>query len=76
MKVSSPIGELPFTPKKLRLRGKAIEMEGVMGAWPARVQVTLADVPSLLRVLLVPILVTVVLVAVVVVVVVAIAVQS
>lgn len=49
MRVSSPIGELPFEPTALRVRGGRVEVEGVMGAWPAHVVIELADLPSLLR---------------------------
>ncbi|HEY6278242.1 MAG TPA: hypothetical protein VIX86_18140 [Streptosporangiaceae bacterium] len=49
MKVSSPVGELPFEPTALRLCGGRVEIEGVMGAWPARVVIEPADLPSLLR---------------------------
>ena len=71
MKVSSPIGELPFTPRRLRYRNKAIELEGVMGAWPAQVQITFSDIPSLLKLIIVPAVIAVVAIAIVVVVVVA-----
>ena len=50
MKVSSPIGELPFEPTALRVRGGRVEVEGLMGAWPAHVVIEPADLPSLLRV--------------------------
>jgi hypothetical protein len=49
MKVSSPIGELPFEPTALRMRGGRVEVHGVMGAWPAHVVIEPADLPSLLR---------------------------
>ena len=49
MRVSSPIGDLPFEPRKLQLRHGRIEMEGVMGAWPAQVQIGPEDVPAILR---------------------------
>ncbi len=49
MKVSSPIGELPFEPTALRMRRGCIEVQGVMGAWPAHVVIEPADLPSLLR---------------------------
>jgi hypothetical protein len=49
MKVSSPIGELPFEPTALRMRGGRVEVQGVMGAWPAHVVIEPADLPSLLR---------------------------
>ncbi|MEV6010126.1 hypothetical protein AB0M29_25340 [Streptomyces sp. NPDC051976] len=50
MKVSSPIGELPFEPTRLRYSRTGIEMEGVMGAWPARVHIHRRDIPLLLKV--------------------------
>jgi hypothetical protein len=49
MKVSSPIGELPFEPTGLRMRGGRVEVEGLMGAWPAHVVIEPADLPSLFR---------------------------
>jgi hypothetical protein len=49
MKVSSPIGELPFEPTVLRVRAGHVEVEGLMGAWPAHVVIEPADLPSLLR---------------------------
>jgi hypothetical protein len=49
MKVSSPIGELPFEPTALHMRGGRVEVEGLMGAWPAHVVIEPADLPSLLR---------------------------
>ena len=54
MKVSSPIGDLPFEPRKLRFRGHGLEIEGVMGAWPAHVQITGSDLPAIARVLAKP----------------------
>lgn len=54
MKVSSPIGDLPFEPRRWRLRGGALVMEGEMGAWPARVQIFAADVPALARIFWLP----------------------
>jgi hypothetical protein len=59
MRVSSPIGELPFEPTELRLRQGRIEMDGRMGAWPARVVVGLDDVPALVRLVRTPALVAV-----------------
>lgn len=49
MKVSSPIGDLPFEPRTLKVRGRGLEMQGVMGAWPARVQIDLGDVVPMVR---------------------------
>jgi hypothetical protein len=51
MKVSSPIGELPFEPRKLTVRSGGIQIEGSMGAWPARVQIDARDLPALARLL-------------------------
>jgi hypothetical protein len=48
MKVSSPIGELPFKPTDVRVRSGHVEVDGVMGAWPAHVVIEPADIPSLL----------------------------
>jgi hypothetical protein len=50
MKVSSPIGELPFEPRSVRLHSKGIQVDGVMGAWPAQVTITAGDLPALARV--------------------------
>ena len=49
MIVSSPIGELPFEPRALRLHAGGIEVTGVMGAWPAQVNITAADLPAVTR---------------------------
>jgi hypothetical protein len=54
MKVSSPIGELPFEPRALRLKDGGLEIQGVMGAWPAHVHVTAADIPAVLRLVATP----------------------
>ena len=58
MKVSSPIGELPFEPRKLTVRSGGIQIEGAMGAWPAHVQIDARDVPALARLLARPAAVT------------------
>jgi hypothetical protein len=54
MKVSSPIGELPFEPRKLTIRSGGIQIEGSMGAWPAHVQIDARDLPALARLLVNP----------------------
>jgi hypothetical protein len=58
MRVSSPIGELPFEPTRLRLREGRIEMDGQMGAWPAHVVVGPDDIPALIRLVRRPLLAT------------------
>ena len=57
MRVSSPIGELPFEPTQLRYRGGTLEMDGRMGEWPARVVIEPSDLPPLLRLVRKPALV-------------------
>lgn len=49
MRVSSPIGELPFEPVRLRYEDQTLVIEGAMGAWPARVVVEPGDIPGVLR---------------------------
>ena len=51
MTVSSPIGELPFEPRKLAVCRGGILIEGAMGAWPAHVQIDAGDLPALARLL-------------------------
>jgi hypothetical protein len=58
MKVSSPIGELPFEPRKLTVRPGSIQIEGAMGAWPAYVQIDARDLPALAHLLARPAAVT------------------
>lgn len=55
MKVTSPVGDFPFTPRGLRLDGTSVVLEGAMGAWPATVRVGLRDVPELMRIIPVPV---------------------
>ena len=49
MKVNSPVGEFPFRVKDVSLKDGRLNLEGSMGAWPARVLIDRSDVPSLLR---------------------------
>ena len=58
MTVSSPIGELPFEPRKLTVGPGGIQIEGAMGAWPAHVQIGVRDLPALARLLAWPAAVT------------------
>ena len=58
MTVSSPIGELPFEPRKLTVSSGGIQIEGAMGAWPAHVQIGARDLPALTRLLAKPAAVT------------------
>jgi hypothetical protein len=60
VKVSSPIGELPFELRKMSVRSDGIKIEGMMGAWPARVQIEPRDLPALVRLLAKPAAVTVI----------------
>lgn len=51
MRVSSPIGDLPFTPERVRVTRAGVEIDGAMGAWPAHVHLDAADLPALARLL-------------------------
>ena len=54
MKVSSPIGDLPFEPQHLSVKNGALEITGQMGAWPAHVHIDIGDVPAMSRLLAKP----------------------
>ena len=54
MIVSSPIGELPFVPTRLRYHARGLTMEGQMGAWPASVQIGVNDTAAILRLIAKP----------------------
>jgi hypothetical protein len=49
MKVTSPIGELPFTVRGASLHGRHVVVEGELGAWRSRIEVGGADLPMLAR---------------------------
>jgi hypothetical protein len=49
MRVSSPIGELPFEPRTLTYTDRTLVVDGDMGAWPARVVIEPEDIPAMLR---------------------------
>jgi hypothetical protein len=51
MIVSSPIGDMPFTPERLSVRGGVLTLHGSMGAWPSQVTMSPADVASAARLL-------------------------
>lgn len=65
MKVSSPIGELPFEPKRIRIKDRKIQIDGEMGSWPARVVIEASDIPSVLKLVGRPLLVLIVLIGLV-----------
>jgi hypothetical protein len=54
VKVSSPIGELPFEPRQMSVKDGGIEIQGLMGAWPAHVRIGVSDLPALARLLAKP----------------------
>ena len=66
MRVSSPIGELPFEPKRLRVVGREVHINGEMGARPAKVVIDASDLPSLLKISALPLTALLVLVGLVV----------
>lgn len=47
MKVSSPIGELPFEPRRITFSRAGIDINGAMGAWPAHVHIDVSDLAAL-----------------------------
>jgi hypothetical protein len=51
MKVTSPIGELPFEPRRITVSRAGIDIDGAMGAWPAHVHLDVSDLPALARLL-------------------------
>jgi hypothetical protein len=51
MRVSSPIGDLPFVPERVRVSRDGVEIDGAMGAWPAHVHLDASDLPALARLL-------------------------
>jgi hypothetical protein len=55
MKVSSPVGDFPFEPKRLEVTTSGVVVHGEMGAWPATVRIDLADLPALVRLIPAPV---------------------
>ncbi|HEY8857894.1 MAG TPA: hypothetical protein VIM27_00480 [Gaiellales bacterium] len=54
MRVSSPIGDLPFEVTAVRREGRELVVEGLLGTWRSRIHVGVEDVPMLARALRVP----------------------
>ena len=54
MRVTSPIGDLPFEVEAVRIEGRELVVDGRLGAWQSRIHVEAADVPMLARALRVP----------------------
>ncbi|KWX66431.1 hypothetical protein [Mycobacterium sp. NAZ190054] len=50
MKVTSPVGEFPYTFERIRLDGTRIVAEGRMGTWPARIEAGVTDIPAPVRI--------------------------
>jgi hypothetical protein len=55
VRVSSPIGDLPFEVEAVRLEGREVVVVGRLGAWESRIHVGPDDLPMLARALRVPI---------------------
>lgn len=52
MRVTSPVGDFPYTVERLTWKDRALVVDGRMGTWPARVEIAsrdLADVARLAR---------------------------
>lgn len=54
MRVTSPIGDLPFAVEAVRIEGRELVVDGRLGAWRSRIHIEAADVPMLARALRVP----------------------
>lgn len=50
MKVTSPVGEFPYTFERIRIQGTHLVAEGRMGTWPARIEVGVTDIPPAIRI--------------------------
>jgi hypothetical protein len=50
MKVTSPVGEFPYTFERIRFEGTHIVAEGRMGTWPARIEAGVSDIPAAIRI--------------------------
>ncbi len=49
MRVASPIGDLPFEPRAVKIHKGRLVIEGGLGAWPAAVSMDLRDGLALLK---------------------------
>lgn len=56
MRINSPIGNLPFEPRRLRVAQGHLLLDGSLGAWPTTVQIGLSDIQSIIRILRYPLL--------------------
>ena len=54
MRVTSPIGDLPFEVEAVHIEGRELVVDGRLGAWQSRIHVEAADLPMLARALRVP----------------------
>ncbi|HEX5251813.1 MAG TPA: hypothetical protein VFW14_19265 [Gaiellales bacterium] len=54
MRVTSPIGDLPFEVEAVRIERRELVVDGRLGAWQSRIHVEAADLPMLARALRVP----------------------
>jgi hypothetical protein len=51
VRVTSPIGDLPFEVTAVRREGRELVVEGSLGAWRSQIHVGAGDVPMLARAL-------------------------
>lgn len=51
MRVSSPIGDLPFEITSVRRKGRELVVEGRLGTWRSQIHMSASDVPMLARAL-------------------------
>lgn len=56
MKVTSPVGDFPYTVESVTLEGRRLVVHGRMGAWPAKAELGAQDFVEFARLARVPLL--------------------
>ncbi len=56
MKVTSPVGDFPYTVERLAWRDGTFVVDGRMGTWPARVEIAPRDLGHIARLARAPIM--------------------
>jgi hypothetical protein len=50
MKVSSPVGQFPFTLEHMRIDERELVMAGRIGAWPSEIRLSARDIAEAARI--------------------------
>lgn len=66
MKISSPIGNVPFTPNSIKIGKGVLIIDGSMGAWPVTIQIEPSDIPRILYLIRYLIVITIILLIIIV----------